>query len=41
MAARFRRDLKCLSADIRVRNVNLKLPYVYLDPATVEDSVTR
>ncbi|KAE8285569.1 Hydroperoxide isomerase ALOXE3 [Larimichthys crocea] len=41
MAARFRNDLKRLSCDIRARNVGLKLPYVYLDPATVEDSVTR
>ncbi|TKS85119.1 Hydroperoxide isomerase ALOXE3 [Collichthys lucidus] len=41
MAARFRDDLKRLSCDIRARNVGLKLPYVYLDPATVEDSVTR
>lgn len=38
---RFRSDLKRLSCDIRARNVELPLPYVYLDPATVEDSVTR
>uniref|UniRef100_A0A4W6CRG2 Lipoxygenase domain-containing protein n=1 Tax=Lates calcarifer TaxID=8187 RepID=A0A4W6CRG2_LATCA len=38
--ARFRSDLKRLSCDIRTRNVDLKLPYVYLDPASVEDSVT-
>ncbi|KAM6902322.1 polyunsaturated fatty acid lipoxygenase ALOX15B-like [Xenentodon cancila] len=41
MVARFRSDLKRLSCDIRVRNASLKLPYVYLDPALVEDSVTR
>uniref|UniRef100_A0A3Q1JF86 Lipoxygenase domain-containing protein n=2 Tax=Anabas testudineus TaxID=64144 RepID=A0A3Q1JF86_ANATE len=41
VAARFRRDLKRLSCDIRARNVDLTLPYVYLDPAAVEDSVTR
>ncbi|XP_067341241.1 polyunsaturated fatty acid lipoxygenase ALOX15B-like isoform X2 [Channa argus] len=41
MAARFRSDLKRLSCDIRARNVNLTLPYIYLDPPTVEDSVTR
>ncbi|XP_070845516.1 hydroperoxide isomerase ALOXE3-like [Chaetodon trifascialis] len=41
MAARFHSDLKRLSCDIRARNVGLKLPYVYLDPAAVEDSVTR
>ncbi|XP_029025821.1 polyunsaturated fatty acid lipoxygenase ALOX15B-like isoform X2 [Betta splendens] len=40
-ATRFHRDLKRLSCDIRARNVELPLPYVYLDPATVEDSVTR
>ncbi|XP_072227617.1 hydroperoxide isomerase ALOXE3-like [Leuresthes tenuis] len=41
MLARFHSDLKRLSCDIRVRNIGLKLPYVYLDPSTVEDSVTR
>ncbi|XP_038590403.1 hydroperoxide isomerase ALOXE3-like [Micropterus salmoides] len=41
MAACFRSDLKRLSCDIAARNVGLKLPYVYLDPAAVEDSVTR
>ncbi|XP_024865427.1 hydroperoxide isomerase ALOXE3-like isoform X3 [Kryptolebias marmoratus] len=41
MAAHFRGDLKRLSCDIRARNVDLKLPYVYLDPAEVEDSMTR
>uniref|UniRef100_A0A7N8X971 Lipoxygenase domain-containing protein n=2 Tax=Mastacembelus armatus TaxID=205130 RepID=A0A7N8X971_9TELE len=41
MAARFRCDLKRLTCDIRARNVGLTLPYVYLDPASVEDSVTR
>ncbi|XP_041825974.1 polyunsaturated fatty acid lipoxygenase ALOX15B-like [Melanotaenia boesemani] len=41
IVARFRSDLKHLSCDIRARNVDLKLPYVYLDPSTVEDSVTR
>uniref|UniRef100_A0A3B4TBB3 Lipoxygenase domain-containing protein n=1 Tax=Seriola dumerili TaxID=41447 RepID=A0A3B4TBB3_SERDU len=41
MAARFHSDLRRLSCDIRARNIDLKLPYVYLDPATVEDSVRR
>ncbi|KAK9532101.1 hypothetical protein VZT92_009504 [Zoarces viviparus] len=40
-AGRFRDDLKGLSCDIRGRNVGMTMPYVYLDPATVEDSVAR
>ncbi|KAL6096376.1 alox12b [Pungitius sinensis] len=41
MAARFSNDLKRLSGDIRARNVDLTLPYGYLDPVSVEDSVAR
>ncbi|XP_078145094.1 polyunsaturated fatty acid lipoxygenase ALOX15B-like [Centroberyx gerrardi] len=39
--ARFRGDLKLLSCEIRARNVGLTPPYVYLEPAEVEDSVAR
>ncbi|KAM3877470.1 polyunsaturated fatty acid lipoxygenase ALOX15B-like [Diretmus argenteus] len=41
MQERFRGDLKILSNEIQARNVGLTLPYVYLDPANVEDSVAR
>uniref|UniRef100_A0A667XQV3 Lipoxygenase domain-containing protein n=1 Tax=Myripristis murdjan TaxID=586833 RepID=A0A667XQV3_9TELE len=41
MAARFRSDLKRLSYEIQVRNIGLMLPYVYLQPHNVEDSVAR
>ncbi|XP_030612198.1 hydroperoxide isomerase ALOXE3-like [Archocentrus centrarchus] len=36
----FQEDLKKLSADIKARNKSLKLPYTYLDPAEVENSVS-
>lgn len=39
VAAGFRGNLNCLSCDFRVRNMDLKLPYISLDPAEVEDSV--
>ncbi|KAM4634166.1 polyunsaturated fatty acid lipoxygenase ALOX15B-like [Polymixia lowei] len=38
---RFRRDLKILGCEIQARNVGLPLPYTYLIPENVEDSVAR
>ncbi|XP_060940446.1 polyunsaturated fatty acid lipoxygenase ALOX15B-like [Limanda limanda] len=36
---KFQGDLSLLSADIKKRNDNLKLPYTYLDPEKMENSV--
>ena len=35
----FRRKLEVLSYDIKARNVGLPLPYTYLDPENIENSV--
>ena len=35
----FQGDLKVLSADIKARNKDLEIPYEYLDPEAVENSV--
>lgn len=36
----FQEDLKNLSAEIKARNENLDLPYTYLDPEKIENSVS-
>uniref|UniRef100_A0A3Q0T218 Lipoxygenase domain-containing protein n=1 Tax=Amphilophus citrinellus TaxID=61819 RepID=A0A3Q0T218_AMPCI len=36
----FQEELKKLSADIKARNKSLELPYTYLDPKVVENSVS-
>lgn len=36
----FQEELKKLSADIKARNSSLDLPYTYLDPEVVENSVS-
>ncbi|XP_030606493.1 arachidonate 15-lipoxygenase B-like [Archocentrus centrarchus] len=36
----FQEELKKLSADIKTRNKSLELPYTYLDPKVVENSVS-
>uniref|UniRef100_A0A669AWT8 Arachidonate 15-lipoxygenase type B n=1 Tax=Oreochromis niloticus TaxID=8128 RepID=A0A669AWT8_ORENI len=36
----FQEELKKLSADIKTRNSSLDLPYIYLDPDVVENSVS-
>ncbi|CAI5638833.1 unnamed protein product [Oreochromis niloticus] len=36
----FQEELKKLSADIKARNSSLDLPYIYLDPDVVENSVS-
>ncbi|KAJ8001253.1 hypothetical protein DPEC_G00192410 [Dallia pectoralis] len=35
----FKKELKDLSAEIHLRNVELELPYTYLDPEKIEASV--
>lgn len=35
----FQADLQLLSAEIKSRNVNLEIPYTYIDPANLENSV--
>lgn len=40
MVKRFQGELACLTEDITVRNEKLKIPYNYLNPAFVENSVT-
>lgn len=35
----FRRKLEVLSYDIKARNVGLPLPYTYLDPENIENSI--
>ncbi|XP_062456867.1 hydroperoxide isomerase ALOXE3-like [Rhea pennata] len=39
LIAAFQRRLARISRDIRARNAGLALPYAYLDPAQVENSV--
>ncbi|KAE8300256.1 Hydroperoxide isomerase ALOXE3 [Larimichthys crocea] len=36
----FQHELKKLSAEIRVRNTSLEIPYTYMDPTEMENSVT-
>lgn len=36
----FQHELKVLSADIRVRNTSLEVPYTYMDPTEMENSVS-
>ncbi|XP_027138935.1 arachidonate 12-lipoxygenase, 12R-type-like [Larimichthys crocea] len=36
----FRHELKVLSARIRVRNTSLEIPYTYMDPTEIENSVS-
>ena len=35
----FRSELEVLSYDIKARNVGLPLPYTYLDPENIQNSV--
>lgn len=35
----FQQELQALSAAIQARNENLEIPYTYLDPANLENSV--
>lgn len=37
---RFQAELKVLTAEINARNVDLEVPYRYLDPLVVENSVS-
>ncbi|XP_061573356.1 hydroperoxide isomerase ALOXE3-like [Cololabis saira] len=39
MIKNFQEELKVLSEDIQARNKNLEVPYTYMDPAEVENSV--